>query len=297
MGLAALGPPYLLLAAPRDVPPNKQTCTSGTIRWWSSRAGRADLGRAIAAAFARAGAKVVIAARGGEALAHTTEAMRGDGLEVTAIAADVTQQESVEALFAETLRRFGRLDVLVNNAGRSMRSLAADTTPEDFQALMELNLIGLVRCTRASLPHLLQSRGHLVNISSLAGKVAARYMGAYPATKSAVTAYTQQLRLELAPEGLHVLLVCPGPIARDGAPSAALQHARPEDLARMPGSARKPGAGVKTGLIRPEKLAAAIVRACERRRSELIFPRYVRLLLALMQLSPSLGDWIVRRVT
>ena len=259
--------------------------------------GSSGLGRAIATAFARAGAKVVIAARGAEALAHASEAMRRDGLEVAAIGADVTRQESVDALFAETLKRFGRLDVLVNNVGRSMRSLAADTTPDDFQELMDLNLIGLVRCTRAALPHLLKSRGHLVNISSLAGKVAARYMGAYPATKSAVTAYTQQLRLELSPEGLHVLLVCPGPIARDGGPSAALAHARPEDLARMPASAREPGAGVKSRAIRPEKLASAIVAACARRRSELISPRYARLLLALMQLSPSLGDWIVRKVT
>ena len=259
--------------------------------------GSSGLGCAIAVAFAKAGAKVVIAARGSEALAKAVDSLRTEGLEVTGISADVTQQESVDALFAETLRRFGRLDVLVNNAGRSMRSLAADTTAEDFQELIDLNLIGLVRCTRAALPQLLKSRGHLVNISSLAGKVATRYMGAYPASKSAVTAYTQQLRLELTPEGLHVLLVCPGPIARDGGPSAALQHARPEDLAKMPESARKPGAGVKSRAIRPEKLAAAIVRACERRQSELVVPGTARLLMALMQLSPSLGDWIVRKVT
>ncbi len=259
--------------------------------------GSGGLGRAIAAAFARAGAKVVVAARGGETLAQSAEALRRQGLDVAAISADVTRQESVDALFQQTIERFGRLDVLVNNAGRSMRSLAADTTAEDFESLMELNLIGLVRCTRAALPHLLASRGHLVNISSLAGKAAARYMGAYPATKSAVTAYTQQLRLELAAEGLHVLLVCPGPIARGGAPSPAVEQARPEDLSRMPESALEPGAGVKTNLIDPEKLAAAIVRACERRKSELIYPRYARLLLALMQLSPTLGDWIVRRVT
>ena len=73
-----------------------------------------------------------------------------------------------------------------------MRSLAADATAEDFESLMELNLIGLVRCTRAALPHLLESRGHLVNISSLAGKAAARYIGALSGHKSAVTAYTQQ---------------------------------------------------------------------------------------------------------
>jgi NAD(P)-dependent dehydrogenase (short-subunit alcohol dehydrogenase family) len=258
--------------------------------------GSSGLGRAIAAAFGRAGAKVVVAARGSEALTRTADELRAQGIEIGAIPADVTRQESVDALFHATLERYGRLDVLVNNAGRSMRSLAADTTAEDFESLMELNLLGLVRCTRAALPHLLASRGHLVNISSLAGKAAARYMGAYPATKSAVTAYTQQLRLELADEGLHVLLVCPGPIARGGAPSPAVEQARPGDLARMPQSAREPGAGVKTDLIDPDKLAAAIVRACERRKVELVYPRYARLLLAVMQLSPTLGDWIVRRV-
>ena len=80
---------------------------------------------------------------------------------------------------------------------------------------MDLNLIALVRCTRAAMPQLLEPKGHLVNIGSLAGKTAARYMGAYSATKHAVSAYSQQLRLELGPQGLHVLLVSPGPIARD----------------------------------------------------------------------------------
>ena len=79
---------------------------------------------------------------------------------------------------------------------------------------MELNLIALVRCTRAAVAHLLARRGHVVNIGSLAAKSAARWVGAYPATKFAVAAYSQQLRLELGPEGLHVLLVCPGPIPR-----------------------------------------------------------------------------------
>ena len=114
-----------------------------------------------------------------------------------------------------TLDQFGRLDALVNNAGRSMRRSILETTPEDFQQLMELNLIGLVRCTRAAAPQLLANRGHLVNIGSLAAKSAARWVGAYPATKFAVAAYSQQLRLELGPQGLHVLLACPGPIARD----------------------------------------------------------------------------------
>ena len=170
-----------------------------------------------------------------------------------------------------TIERFGRLDVLVNNAGRSARGQAIDTTPEEFAELMDLNFIALVRCTRAAMPHLLASHGHLVNIGSLAGKTAARYMGAYSATKYAVSAYSQQLRLELGPQGLHVLLVSPGPIARDEPRSTPARKS-----ASLPPSARKPGGGVKVGLLKSDRLAEQILRACERRKPELVVPGRAR---------------------
>ena len=163
--------------------------------------GSSGLGRAIAEAFAAAGARVVIAARHAETLEQTAAQLAQKGRQIVPVTADVTRQEDVERLIARTIEEFGRLDALVNNAGRSMRRAVLETTPEEFQQLMELNLIGLVRTTRAAAPHLLASRGHLVNISSLAGKSAARWVGAYPATKFAVSAYTQQLRLELGPQG------------------------------------------------------------------------------------------------
>ncbi len=128
-----------------------------------------------------------------------------------------------------------------------MRGKVLDTTPEQFRDLMELNLIALVRCTRAAVPHLLRQRGHVVNIGSLASKSAARWVGAYPATKFAVAAYSQQLRLELGPQGLHVLLVCPGPIERKDARLYPL-----EGLEDVPESARRPGAGVRVRAIPPE---------------------------------------------
>jgi len=177
--------------------------------------GSSGLGRVIAEGFGRAGAKVAIAALEADAVEQAAEEMTADGIETLGVHADITRQEDVDRLFAKAVERFGRLDVLVNNAGRSMRGKILDTTPEQFRELMELNLIALVRCTRAAAPHLLQSRGHVVNIGSLAAKSSARWVGAYPATKHAVAAYSQQLRLELGPEGLHVLLVCPGPIERD----------------------------------------------------------------------------------
>ena len=179
--------------------------------------GSSGLGRVIADAFAQAGAKLAVVGLEADAVQRTADEMRAAGHDVLGLHADITRQEDVDRLFAQTLERFGQLDVLVNNAGRSMRGKVLDTTPEQFRDLMELNLIALVRCTRAAVPHLLRRRGHVVNIGSLASKSAARWVGAYPATKFAVAAYSQQLRLELGPEGLHVLLVCPGPIQRKDA--------------------------------------------------------------------------------
>ncbi|HEV3002866.1 MAG TPA: SDR family NAD(P)-dependent oxidoreductase [Pirellulales bacterium] len=270
--------------------------------YWEGKAavvtgGSSGLGRAIAAALAAAGARVAIASRGADALMATAADLSQGEHEVLALPADVTRQDDVDRLFGRALDVFGRLDLLANAAGRSMRRAVLETTSDDFRELMELNLLGLVRCCRAAAPHLEASHGHLVNIGSLAGKSAARFLGAYPATKFAVSAYTQQLRLELGPNGVHVLLVCPGPIARDAARSESERVARGDDLAGLPPSAHLPGAGVRTRVLPPDKLAAAILRACERRKAELVFPASARLLFALLQLSPRLGDWIVRQTT
>jgi short-subunit dehydrogenase len=188
------------------------------------------------------------------------------------------------------IARFGNLDVLVNCAGGSARGDVLSTTVEDFRRLMELNFFSLVECTRAALPHLLDNRGHLVNIGSLAAKSASRLMGGYAASKFAVAAYSQQLRLELAEHGLHVLLVCPGPIRRD----EPRVYAGSEQL---PESARQPGAGVKVGRIEPDWLAARILRACERREVEIVVPWKARVLFALSQVSPSCGDWLLKKWT
>ncbi len=252
----------------------------------------AGLGKEIAKAFSRQGAKLVIAARGKEALETTAEEIRGAGGDVLAQPADVTDDEQVDALFARAAERFGRLDVLVNNVGRSGRRAILDTTPEEFRAFLDLNLLAAVRCTRAAASQLLASQGHVVNIASLAAKTAPRFMGAYPASKFALAAYSQQLRLELGPKGLHVLLVCPGPLAQN----------EPRDYGagndpNLPESAAKPGGGAKVRAIDPRALADKIVMACQRRRLELIVPAKSRLLFAVSQLWPSLGDYLLRKFT
>lgn len=254
--------------------------------------GSSGLGRAIARALAERGTNVVIAARGAEKLEQVAAELRDGGAQVLAVPTDITRQEDVDRLLAATLERFGRLDLLVNNAGRSARGELLATTAEEFAELLDLNVVALVRCTQAALPHLLASRGHLVNIGSLAGKTAARYMGAYSATKHAVSAYSQQLRLELADRGLHVMLVSPGPIARDEP-----RTYRDAKLQSLPAGARKPGAGVKVSLLRPEKLARQIVLACEKRKLEVVVPGKARIVFALAQLWPTLGDWVIRRMS
>lgn len=254
--------------------------------------GSAGLGRAIAEAFSEAGARVAIVARGRAALEQTAAELQAAGCEVLAVQADVTQQADVEQMVQATIERFGRLDVLVNNAGRSARGSVLETGPEQFRELLELNLLAVVRCTLAAAPHLIAVRGHVVNISSLGGKSAARYLGAYNASKFALNAYSQQLRLELASQGLHILLVCPGPLARH-----EVRTYGAEQMSDLPASARQPGGGVKTSLIDPAWLARKIVRCCDRRDPELVVPGKARLLFALQQLSPRLGDYLVRKLT
>lgn len=254
--------------------------------------GATGLGRAIAEAFAAAGAQVVIASRDAEKLTAAANKMSRGGQDVVAIPADVTRQTDVDRLFDQVIAQCGRLDVLVNNAGKSSRGRAIETTPEQFLELLDLNFLSVVRCTRAAAPHLLASHGHIVNIGSLAAKTASKFLGAYPASKFPVAAYSQQLRYELGPDGVHVLLVCPGPIAREDAGQRYNEQSK-----NLPAEARRPGGGAKIKGLDPHQLAAQIIRACERRQPELVVPGITRLLFAISQLWPALGDRILKRYT
>jgi short-subunit dehydrogenase len=254
--------------------------------------GSSGLGRAISVQFARAGAQVVVASRDIERLELAASEIRViyPDVKLFPTRCDITCQNDVDSLFNKIADKFGSLDVLVNNAGRSMRGRIADVTPEQFQSLFDLNVLGAVRCTRGALPMILKSQGHIVNIGSLASKIAAKYVGAYPVTKFAIAAYSQQLRLELRNDGVHVLLVCPGPIKRDGERLYKLN-----EVNGVPESAMAQGAGVKTSLIDPVKLADKIIKYCELRKPELVIPSKAKLLFAISQISPTLGDWILKR--
>ncbi|MEM9657103.1 MAG: SDR family NAD(P)-dependent oxidoreductase, partial [Planctomycetota bacterium] len=228
--------------------------------------GSAGLGLAIARSALMQGASVAICGRRRERLDDAALRLRdlGPG-RVLPIGGDLTCDQDAEYVASTTLEELGGLDMLCNCVGISHRAEILATTPADIQRLLEMNLFAAVRMSRALAEPLIEKKGHLVNIGSLASKAAPRYLGAYPVSKFALAAYTQQLRLELGPRGLHVLHVCPGPIARD---DAGARYA--ESAPSLPAAAHRAGGGAKVRSIEPDWLADKILRACQRRKTELV---------------------------
>lgn len=253
--------------------------------------GSAGLGLEIAKAFGRAGARVAIVGRDPERLETAKKMLVAAGAECAAISADVCTDEGAHKAVHETVNAFGKLDILVNNVGKSTRGRAIDATPADFQQLWETNYLSAVRMTRAAIGHLRQARGCLINIGSLASKVGSLHLGAYAASKFPLAAYSQQLRLELASDGVNVLLVCPGPLRRTDAGTRYEAQA-----AGLPASAQAPGGGVKLRGLDPATVANQIVVACAKRKKELVLPWKARILFALSQLSAEWGDWLLLKM-
>lgn len=267
--------------------------------WRGKRAvvtgGSAGLGRALAKVLVQHGGRVVIVARRQSMLDDAAQEFKAFGGDVLTVTADVTRQEDVDRLAATVNSAWGGLDFFCHCAGRSMRGTVLTTSPDDFQSLWNTNFLSAVRCVQAFAKSITASHGHVVLIGSLASKVAAGYLGAYPASKFPLGALAQQLRIESESSGLHTLLVCPGPIARDDAHAAGARYA--DQATEVPAAAQQPGGGAKVRAIDPQWLAEKILWACERRRAELVVPWQSRLLFAAMQISPRLGDWVLRRVT
>jgi short-subunit dehydrogenase len=208
----------------------------------------------------------------------------------------VTDASDVDRLAATVQSAWGGIDLLCNCAGRSMRGTVLTTSVEDYRNLWEVNFLSALQCSKIFAPALAHNHGHLVLVGSLASKAAAAYLGAYPSSKFPLAALAQQLRLELAEAGPHVLLVCPGPIASDiGTQLPSGRYA--DQTTNLPDSAQKPGGGAKISAIDPQWLSQQILVACQQRKAELVIPRKARLLFAISQLSPRIGDWIMQRMT
>nr|BFE29548.1 SDR family NAD(P)-dependent oxidoreductase [Actinomadura rugatobispora] len=206
------------------------------------------IGEATALALSAEGARVAVGARRADRLESLARKAPG---EVLALELDVTDQESVRAAAAKTVEHFGALDVLVNNAGVMLSGPIAGADTTEWTRMVETNLLGSMYAVHAALPHLLESKGIVVQVSSTSGRIATASSGVYAATKFGITAFSESLRQEVTTRGVRVVVVEPGFVATELAghiTDPAIQAA-----------ARKMAASMRT--LQPEDIANAVVYA------------------------------------
>ena len=174
----------------------------------------AGIGEQIALQLAGRGCRLALAARGEEALGAVAAACRGRGAEALALPTDVADEAACRAFVAAAADAFGRIDVLVNNAGVSMWSRFDELESlESLRQIMDVNYFGAVYCTHAALPHLKASRGRIANVASLTGKTGVPTRSGYAASKHAMAGFFDSLRIELRSSGVSVTTAFPGFVA------------------------------------------------------------------------------------
>jgi NADP-dependent 3-hydroxy acid dehydrogenase YdfG len=188
------------------------------------------IGEATARALAERGASVALVARRKDRLDALAESLRASGAQALVIEADITSQEQAEAAVEQTVAEFSRLDIVINNAGVMLLGPIENAPLEEWDRMVHINVLGLLYCSHAALPHLLKAaeespRGvaDIVNISSVAGRVARSGSGVYNLTKHGVGAFSESLRQEVTGRHVRVALIEPGAVATELA-----SHNRPE---------------------------------------------------------------------
>ncbi len=182
-------------------------------RVWFITGASTGFGRLLAEEVLKAGGKVVATAR---KLDNVADLEKKYPQTAQALSLDVTDARQVDSAVAQAFARFGRVDVLVNNAGYGVAGAIEEVSEAEFMPMFETNVFGLLRVTRAFLPHLRKQRsGHILNLSSIGGVVAGPGIGFYNATKFAVEGLSEALAAELAPLGIHVTIIEPGPFRTD----------------------------------------------------------------------------------
>jgi NAD(P)-dependent dehydrogenase (short-subunit alcohol dehydrogenase family) len=180
--------------------------------------GSSGIGLAIARALGQDGYGVTVSARRPEKLEEAAEGLRGDGIEVESVAANMAEEDDIKALAAAHNERFGRLDVLVNNAGVGIGGAIADAETKKLDMQLDVNLRAVYLMTRECIPALKEAGGEhrkalIVNTASIAGKMGQGWLAAYSATKFGVVGLSQAMHKELAQDGIQVTALCPGFVA------------------------------------------------------------------------------------
>jgi short-subunit dehydrogenase len=241
------------------------------------------IGAATAVACGRAGMRVVLAARRATRLDAVAADVRTAGGDARTVLTDVADAAAVRALVDGTVDAWGRLDVLVNNAGVGILATVEQTTPAEFERLVRVNYLGAVEAVLAALPHMRrQGAGHIVNVASVVGKRASPFRAAYVASKFALVGFSEALRMELRGTGIDVTCVCPIGTATE------FHELEPNRLG-VPGR----GGPIQSA----EHVARAIVRALRRPRAEVHPYPPARLLFLANALAPALVDRLLLRLS
>jgi len=193
----------------------------------------------------------------------------------------VGDHEQVQGMVAEVLGDFGHIDILINNAGMGMRGPFADTPLNVIENVMRTNYLGMVYCAHAALPSMIaRGAGHIVNISSVAGKIGTPNLSGYCASKFAMNGFSESLYYELKPLGIYVTVICPGPV-RTGF-SQGFANIRP----KSPGFL----------MLEPENVSRLVIRAIDARKFEVVMPVSLALVCRVARMAPGLFRAVALRV-
>lgn len=238
------------------------------------------IGEAAARALAQRGAAVTLVARSEERLGFIVREISAAGGQALAVKTNVTDKDSVRDTVERTVEQFGTLDVLVNNAGLGLSGRVAELRSEDLRYVFEVNMLGPLNCVQAALPHMRRG-GRIINVSSVVGKRAIPKVGGYCATKFALNALSDSLRVEVADRGITVSSVYPG----------TTRTAFRENSRRTKDEKR----GWRPGGVTPERVGEKISDAAENGGRDLYVTLPDRLFVAGTTLAPVLFDRVLRR--
>ena len=245
--------------------------------------GTSGIGKALAHVFGQEGARVVITGRNAQNLRETAQALEQKQILCLAIQADVSREADCARMVTETIQKFGKLDILINNAGISMRAMFENLELDVIRKVMDTNFYGTVYATKFALPHILKAKGSVIGISSIAGYRGLPGRTGYSASKFAMHGFLETLRTELLNRDVHVMIACPGFTASNIrntalAANGQAQGESPRDEAEM---------------MSAEEVAVRILKATKARKRDLVMTAQGKLTVFLNKWLPGLTDRLV----